>query len=811
MTKFADIVLPLPIQPLTYSIPFAYQARINLGSGVLVPLRSSKLVLGIVVKCHTTRPTYPTKEILGLIYESPLFTAQQLKFLEWLADYYLSNIGSTLSLAWPNLVSTVHNLFFQTKASKTNNDQNQTSLTEQRMLDALACQSLSYQALIQLTDNPKETAKGLISLVSKGLVEAVSATRLDSINDPKDYFTLSSTIGLDYPTIEALAPGSPKQQAILAYFFLKKQESIVYVSKKELATYSKSAFDTLLKKNILIKVNSAVLPSVIFTDPLAPLASLTQCQQNALIAIEKEFRNKSVVLLHGAIGSGKTELYMHLMASALRKQKQVLLLIPEIGLVTHIIERIKPLWGEWLVVYHSKQSHKERLKTWLRILSEPALLVVGTRSALLLPFKQLELIVIDEEHDAAYKQTDTMPNYHARESGIVLAQQHQAKVLLGSGTPSIESYYNTQLGKYSLVTLENRFGRAKEPELFFIDLNIEKKRKAIRDHFSLTLLSEIEKNSIAGGQSMIFQNRRGYAHYFLCAACGWIPRCQNCSVSLTYHQGANHLRCHYCNYTTLPANSCYDCGAQQLQNIGFGTEKLVETLQLIFPTQKISRMDLDSTKGKNSYRSILKGLTDGSIDILVGTQMIAKGLDLPNIRLIGILDIDSLLYFPDFRANEKCFQLITQLAGRAGRRSQQGIVFIQTRQTNHPLFEYLANGDYQGMYRSELKERESFVYPPYIRLVKITLRCTERATLQRGAFVLKEILAKNFQNMVLGPQEPLVNKIKNQFLLDFFVKIDAKNFQDLGKIKKKLVNICYATMSKGAYKAIKTLLDVDPV
>ncbi len=708
-------------------------------------------------------------------------------------------------MAWPKGLNFPKNIVF--KVNKTA-IQNEISPIEASILIALAYQPLSYTSILQLVQ-PKEANQALISLLSRGIIQSVVSNKINPIDDDNLYIT--PTIHLDPRTITQVAERSPKQQAILKHLLANKEKSILYTSKKELLSYSKCAFDRLFKKEILIKANPLDCSASIFTGPLAPLTTLTKFQQQAFIEIQTQFSKKAVVLLHGAIGSGKTELYMHLIASILLEQKQVLLLLPEIGLVTHIIERIQPLLGEWLVVYHSKQSHKERLKTWFRVLENPPLLVVGTRSALLLPFKALRLIIVDEEHDPAYKQSDAMPTYHARDSSILLAQQHQAKVLLASGTPSIESYYNAQSGKYGLVVLSHRFGIASPPKLFFIDLTIEKKRKAMRENFSLVLLDKLQKNSIEGGQAMIFQNRRGYAQYFLCADCGWIPRCLTCSVSLTYHQKVNQLRCHYCDYNREPFYSCNHCGSKQLHNIGFGTEKIEAHLQIIFPEQKISRMDLDSTKGKNSYQALLKGVSSGSIDILVGTQMMAKGLDFANIRLIGILDIDGLLYFPDFRSNEKCFQLITQLAGRAGRRNQQGSVFIQTRQTQHSLFNYLSNSDYEGMYHSELAERKRFAYPPYVKLIKISLSSVDPSMLQSGAIALKKILEKKFEGMILGPQPPLVDKVKNRFLLDLFLKIVSKNLNELKNIKETLRNICNNTLGKGPHSKIKIVFDIDPI
>ena len=801
MKKFVDIILPLPIKALTYSIPCKYQGRLEIGSSVLVPLGSSKLLIGIIIRCYNIPPSYPTKDVLAIF--TPLFTAQQLAFLEWMADYYLSNLGETLSMAWPKVLN--NNIGFQYKKAMGNYT---LSANEQIIITALQQQSLSYRSIVSLIGQ-KDSNKALIALLSKRLVEAT----FETVIDPGDnaYITLAPTIHLDPFTINKLAPRSPKQQALLAHFLQKKENVPLYISKEVLLGYSKSAFHALYKKGILIKTDPPQLAPSTFRSPCRPLSTLTAYQKKALIEIEKQFAQKTAVLLYGTIGSGKTELYMHLIASALCQQKQVLFLVPEIGLITHIVERIRPFWGEYLMVHHSKQSNKERLKTWAHLLNPSAVLVIGTRSALLLPFKALQLIIIDEEHDQAYKQIDRMPTYHARESSILLAQQHQAKVLLGSATPSIESYYNSQNGKYGLVRLSHRFGTAEQPKLFFIDLNVEKKRKAMRENFSLTLLSKLEKNHIEGGQAMIFQNRRGYAPYFLCGACGWIPRCLTCSVSLTYHQASNHLRCHYCDYTRPTFSTCDHCRSKQLHNIGFGTEKLEESLQLIFPKQKIGRMDLDSTKGKNSYQSLLKEINDGSIDILVGTQMMAKGLDFANMRLIGIPDIDGLLYFPDFRSNEKCFQLITQLAGRSGRRDKKGSVFIQTRQSHHPLFEYLSNSDYEGMYHSELAERKRFLYPPYVRLITLRLSGINESTLQSGAIKLKEILEKKFEGMVLGPQQPLVGKIRNYFLLDLLLKIPSKNLSRLQRTKEDIKNSCKYMLSKEPYLKIKIVLDVDPI
>lgn len=810
MEKFADVILPIPLNALTYCIPTAYQHKIHVGSGVLVSLGTSKLLFGIVYRLHNESKNYPIKNLLAVVYQEPLCTSQQLAFLQWTANYYLSSLGETISAVLPNVLDEHKNILFQVTTTQVCEDE-----TEQFILNALQDQPLYYKDVIKLV-SPKQAGKALISLLSNQLIEAIAMAKIDQPFKQEAYITFSATenpVLLD-KQLKDLYKRSPKQEALLAYFLSKTSKGLeqIYIAKKELLDvgYSKSVLAILLKNNILTQVYKKSRETAAFSALLQPLSPLTKAQEDAFTAIQKQFVEKTVVLLHGAIGSGKTVLYMHLIYEGLQQQKQILLLLPEISLATHIVERLQPFFGDWIAVYHSKQSHKERFTIWSRVLRQQPLVVIGARSALFLPFSNLKLIIMDEEHDSAYKHSNHTPTYHARDCSIVLAKQHQANVLLGSGTPSIESYYNAQSGKYGLVVLPHRFGQAASPNLFFVDLNIEKKRKAMQEDFSLTLLSHIEKNIKEEGQTMIFQNRRGYARYCLCESCGWIPHCVHCSVSLTYHQGNNHLLCHYCDYAITPALSCPNCGSQRLHNVGFGTEKLEETLQLIFPEQKIGRMDLDTTKGKNSYTTILQQVSTGIIDILVGTQMIAKGLDFANIRLIGVLDIDALLFFPDFRSNEKCFQLITQLAGRAGRRNHQGSVFIQTRQPDHILFRHLANNDYQGMYTSELADRKKFHYPPYVKLVRLTLSCMEPTILKLGAIELKKALEKKMNATILGPQQPLIGKVRKFFLLDLLIKIPSKNMAFLEREKELLKNICKQLFGKGKYKNVKILFDIDP-
>ncbi len=695
-----------------------------------MPLRTRKLLVGIVVQLHDQKPNYATKELLGLVYETPLVSLSQLQFLKWISEYYIAHLGEVLYTALPKEVQRTANVVFK---------RNPTS--------------------IEAPTDSDSDAHSMCNLLSKGPQNTKSI---------KQYMGKKAT-----------------DDCLLS--LLSKQW--IEVSPKPLKTITS--------------------PTTPFSPPSLP--SLTQAQQHALAAIQSNFAQKEVVLLHGAIGSGKTVLYTQLIQEALTNNKQVLLLLPEISLVTHISERIQPLFGAWMVVYHSKQSPTKRLQIWSQLMHGHALLVVGTRSSLFLPFKQLHLIIVDEEHDTAYKQTDSPPTYHARDSSIVLAKQHQAKVLLGSATPAIETYYHAQTDKYGYVALPTRFGNASSPEVSFIDLNVAQRNKSMCDAIAFPLLEALKQNLQQGGQAMLFQNRRGYTRYFVCASCGWIPHCIACSVGLTYHQEPNRLICHYCGYSVVPFAACTLCGTNRLHAIGFGTERIEESVQFMFPNQGIGRMDLDSTKRKNAHQYLLQQVDAGSIAILVGTQMMAKGLDFANIRLIGVIDIDALLYFPDFRANERCFQLITQLAGRAGRRDKQGKVLIQTRQPQHPLFQHVSRSDYLGMYETELQERKKFAYPPYSKLIKITLYAPTETLVTIGALGLKKALEIPLGNRLLGPQKPLVGKIRNLFLNVIYIKIATKSAKKLQEDKKTIQNISQQLLNSKSYRRIKISFDVDPV
>ncbi|MEL6607103.1 MAG: primosomal protein N', partial [Bacteroidota bacterium] len=496
--------------------------------------------------------------------------------------------------------------------------------------------------------------------------------------------------------------------------------------------------------------------------------------------------------------------------SALQHGGQVLYLLPEIALTTQMVKRLKKIFGDQMGVYHSKYSNNERVEVWNSVLEETFSFVLGVRSAIFLPFNNLSLIIVDEEHETSYKQFNGQPRYHARDAALVLAQYHHAKVLLGSATPSVETYHHAQIGKYGLVALTERFGKATLPTIEFTNLRIERARKSMREDFTTTLLNAITQTLEHQEQVIIFQNRRGYAPYITCEDCAWVPMCARCAVSLTYHQRSNHLRCHYCGYYIQMPPACGVCSSHRLKNVGFGTEKLEETLQLFFPNKAIQRMDLDTTRGKHSYDQIIEALEQGRTDILVGTQMVTKGLDFGRVSLVGVLGIDRLLHFPDFRAGERCFQLITQVSGRAGRRERQGKVIIQTMDPKHPTLEAIAQHDYVQMYERELAERHEFLYPPFMRLIRIILKHRDQVLVAAAAQDLAQRLCEKLGKKVSGPQAPLVSRIKQQYLMELWIKVN-KNPAQATAAKAWLRTAARQLLLDRTFKTVKVIFDVDPV
>jgi primosomal protein N' (replication factor Y) (superfamily II helicase) len=792
------------------------------GSRVLVPLGAQKILTGLVAKIHTIPPSYPTKEIIDVLDEFPIMNSIQLKFLHWLAAYYLCTLGEVMLAALPNgfRLSSQSKIQLHPEA-----DLAAANLSTQELLLVTALEhrtELSYAeiAAVVVQKNIHHLLKSLLQkrviLLFEEVREKYTPKKIKRVRLSESY--TQSQVALQH-LFTALERNSKQLDILLKYVALVPVHQSVqledyFVDKKELnlAGISSSSLQTLIKKNIFVEEEAIVSRFGRLKSTSQSPPTLSQVQSTALAAIHHQFENKDTVLLHGVTASGKTEVYTQLIQEVLQSGGQVLYLLPEIALTTQMVKRLKITFGDQVGVYHSRYSDNERVEVWNSVLQGKCSFVLGTRSSIFLPFNSLSLIIIDEEHETSYKQFDAMPRYHARDAALVLAKlHHHAKVLLGSATPSIESYYNAQIGKYGFVTLKERFGKTASPEIILVDLRIERERKTLREDFTTALIDALKKTLAQQEQAIIFQNRRGYAPYIACEICAWVPMCTQCAVSLTYHQFNNYLRCHYCGYSTKMPSACHVCDSHQLKNVGFGTEKLEETLQLFFPDKKIQRMDLDTTRGKYSYDKLIEALEQGSTDILVGTQMLTKGLDFGQVSLVGVLDVDRLLYFPDFRASERCFQLLTQVSGRAGRREKQGKVIIQANNPQHPVLQDIVQHDYERMYRRELQERKQFLYPPYVRLIKITLKHVDKDLVEETASTLARELRKKLGNGVSRPQTPLIPRVKNQYLMDIWVKIRKDTEHNLLATKQVVTQESERVLLAKTFKQVKILFDVDPV
>lgn len=542
------------------------------------------------------------------------------------------------------------------------------------------------------------------------------------------------------------------------------------------------------------------------------LKELSAAQKDALESIKEHWNNKDVCLLHGVTSSGKTEIYASLIEDTLKEGKQVLFLLPEIALTTQIIHRLRKFFGKRVGIYHSGYSDNERTEVWNKVLSDvpgECDVILGARSSLFLPYKRLGLIIIDEEHDQSYKQHDPAPRYHARDAGLWLAKQFHAKVLLGSATPAIESFWNASSGRYGLVSLTERFGGLELPEIVLCDLRKEIKSKSMKENFSSMLIAEMQSAIEAGEQIILFQNRRGYSPLWECQSCGWIPMCTRCDVSLTYHKHVHQLKCHYCGYSTQPVQACHACGSVDMKMLGFGTEKIEEDLSTILQDVKVQRMDLDTTRSKSGYQKIISDFESGYTSVLVGTQMVTKGLDFDNVSLVGILNADKMMNYPDFRSLERSFQIMMQVAGRAGRKKKRGRVLVQTFNPTHWLLDMVIRGDYQSFYEKEIQERHHFVYPPFVRMMKLTLKHKEEDIVLHAAEAISKLLSPQLNDRILGPEKPYIPRINNQYLQQFIIRLDKK--AESAELKQRIIIQVREMLQNGPFKSVRLSIDVDPV
>ena len=822
-TLFAELLLPVPIPRLfTYRVPATLNDHIKTGQRAIVQFGDRKVLTALVINIHQQPPKdYEAKYILEILDEFPAVSDLQLKLFQWMADYYMCTMGEVMNAALPaGLKLSSESMVQLHPAFDAEESEFAFSEKEMMLLKRLQHDTLSYSEIAKFL-GVKYIYSILKSLSGKNAIVLFEEVKEKFKPKTEKRIRLSP----DFSTEEALQElfktlaAKPKQESVLLKYLQEvpvlhdTARNKTGIAKKTLITedISESSLNTLIKNNIFEEFE-IVIPRFGFEDNTEmPVVLLSEEQERAQFEIFKSFEKHNITLLHGITGSGKTEIYINLIKKALDSEAQVLYLLPEIALTTQIVQRLKKVFGSAMGVYHSKFSDNERVEVWNGVLNGKLKFVVGVRSSIFLPFDNLGLIIIDEEHDGSYKQHEPAPRYHARDAALVMGQLHHAKVLLGSATPSVETFYHAQQDKYGFVKLDKRFGDAQLPVIALADMGQERKRKTIKGEFSSLLLKNIEEALSKKEQVIIFQNRRGYSPMVNCEDCGWVPKCVNCAVSLTYHQFRHSLVCHYCGYKESLPNRCPVCTSARLTTVGYGTEKLEEELKLYFPEANIQRMDLDTTRSKTGYETIIDQFEKGETNILVGTQMVTKGLDFDKVSLVGVFNADRMMHFPDFRSYERAYQLITQVSGRAGRRAKQGKVVIQTSSPDHPILTYILNHKYGEFYKREVDDRKQHSYPPFSRLIEITVKHIDKKICRDAAAALADAFRKNVQGIkILGPGEPMISKIRNQFLMAILIKI-PRGKADLVSIKSIIQQNIESVLKEKTFRSVRVIADVDPV
>lgn len=812
---FVEVILPLALaKTFTYKVSETEYHFIKKGMRLAVPFGKSKIYTAIAVELHQNEPAlYQAKEIHQILDHEPIVTPIQIEHWFWIASYYMCSIGDVYKNAMPNA------LLLESETVVT--AQLSTFVDEMQLSDDefLVYQALQQQSSLKIDDiiavlNKKNVFPIIHKMIDKNIL--ILQEEISESYKPKlvRYIRLhpqyNSQDGLT-ALLDQLKNAHKQKEIVLHYFQLNASEKKPISIKKlvESAKVASTTIKALVDKGVFeeyyVQQDRVVYSGAVSSQGLR----LSVSQQAAFDAIQNQFSQKEVCLLHGVTASGKTEIYIKWIETFLAKGMQVLYLLPEIALTTQLVGRLRLHFGEKVAVFHSKYNNNERVEVWQQVLnnSEKAQIVIGARSALFLPFQQLGGIIVDEEHEQTFKQTDPSPRFHARDSAIVLANFHKSKVLLGSATPSLETYYNTKTAKYGLVTLKERFGNSQMPVIELVDLKDKYFRKRMKGHFSDTLIEAIGVALSLGEQVILFQNRRGFSPVIECMTCGHIPQCPQCDVSLTYHKFKNQLRCHYCGYAIGKPTNCHSCSSIDLTTKGFGTEQIELELLTLFPNAKCGRMDQDTTRGKYGFEKIIDSFKNQEIDILVGTQMLAKGLDFDNVSLVGIMNADTMLYHPDFRAFERSFQMMTQVAGRSGRAEKLGKVIIQTYNPLHNTIQQVARNDFEGMYKEQLYDRQIYKYPPYYRLIKITLKHRDFDKLKEGSMWLYQVMSQSLAMPVLGPEEPAVNRIRNEYIRTIMIKIPQD--KPIGGTKKMLQKVLNSFEAVAQYRAIKVSTNVD--
>ena len=822
--RYIDVLLPLAMrQCLTYGVPSDFEGSMEVGQRVLVSVGRHRYYAAIIISIHQRQPQgYVVKDFVQLMDEKPVLTRIQLQLWEWMASYYMSALGEVMAAALPSGFKIESETLLEIHPDFSGDISNMSAKEIQCVM------LLENQKKMSLKELEKRLMLSNAAVLVKNLIEKGAVAVYEEVSEKyrsrkQTYARLTPSLEASETALSAMfaeleknARNHKQIDALLVFVTLSKQMNSVYVSKKQLLENEKvteSSLQSLVKKGILQwhELETSRLEEAVQEKPVESI-EFTKAQQNALDEIASQWRSHPVVLLHGVTGSGKTEIYIKLIQQVISEGKQVLYLLPEIALTTQIIVRLRRYFGGKVGIYHSRFNELERVEIWRKVQAEEDAyqVVIGARSALFLPFKDLGLVIVDEEHDTSYKQFDPAPRYHARDAAIVLSRLHNAKVLLGSATPSVESLYNAQNGKYGYVSLKERYAGMELPQLNLVDL----KNSSSRQHgenwtpYSQELLSQIRQALERHEQVILFQNRRGFSLHLECDMCHHIPLCKNCDVALTYHKDRHQLRCHYCGYTENVPPVCPQCGSPKIRMAGFGTEKVEEELSLIFPQARIARLDYDSTRSKSAYQRIIYDFESRKIDILVGTQMVTKGLDFDHVSTVGILNADNMLFFPDFRAYERAFQVFSQVSGRAGRKFRQGKVLIQTFQPNHPIFQWVIQQDEKAMLQQLLSERKQFLYPPYCRFIKLTLKHKDAETVNNSAAFLAQMLKQAFGTSVLGPAYPPIPRVKNLYMKDIILKI--VNINALPEVKRYLFQAMDCVKKCPEYRSVSIAADVDP-
>ena len=814
-TLFVEVILPLAIaKNYTYRVPFEMNNTVMVGKRAVVQFGKSKLYTAIIASIGSVAPEkYQAKYIIELLDERPIITGEQLHFWQWLAEYYMCNIGEVMNAALPSALKL---------ASETRIMLNKGFVYDRSALhdkEFLIVEALDIQPELTVSDIIKLLGQKTVMPILKLLFEKNIINISEEVSDrykprTRTFITLNPVYHNQENLKELfiiLEKRAPKQaDAVLAYIKLSRHQKSI--TKNELIEESgagDSSIKSLIEKGILIAEEKNVSRLYYEEEDVFDTFELSEQQQGVLKHIGEELTQKDVVLLHGITSSGKTQVYIRLIEEMINTGRQVLYLLPEIALTTHIIERLRMYFGSNIGIYHSRFNDNERVEVWKKVLNNEYKVVLGARSSVFLPFNDLGLIIVDEEHETSYKQYDPAPRYNARDAAIFLANRYRAKVLLGSATPSFESYYNARIQKYGFAELTERYGGVKLPEIEVVSIAAETKSKTMQSHFTSVLMADMKAALVNKEQVILFQNRRGYAPLLMCKICAYTPKCINCDVSLTYHKSSGKLHCHYCGYKEDAPQICPACGSTHLEYKGFGTEKVEDELAVLLPDARIARMDLDTTRSRNSLQTLLNDLEEKKIDILIGTQMVAKGLDFSGVTVIGIINADSLLKFPDYRANERSYQMLAQVSGRAGRRGKQGKVVIQTYDVNHRVIKQVIENNYNDLYFTEMEERRSFIYPPFYRIINLVVKHKDPEIVNNQAAYLATELRKHFGDRVIGPEFPLVARIRNYYIKTIMLKFE-KDLVSINKAKTIIRGVITQFQTTKLSKGSVVQPDVDP-